>query len=135
MKVGIQFNQYDGMGGKLQVVYRIGYIELNSSTNSGTIKCKKLFDLPAINVEFNLESFRVYDISMGIKGTNKEGYGKVDCIFDSDAHCYNLALEENERARLRVIYNDTPEYYLSTYGDIVDINKVVRGIMEDKHVN
>ena len=129
MKVGIQFNSYDGMGGKVQVTYRIGYITLNQKNKSGTVYCESIYDLPEIKFGFNLTDFEITDSLMVAKGTNKEGYGKVDMCFDVNSSCWNLAMRDNERARLEKIYKDTPRYYKSSFGDIKDINKAVDKIM------
>jgi len=126
MKAGIQFNSYDGMGGKLQTNYRVGYIELNQKNKTGSVWCEEVHDLPEIRFAFNLQHFEITDMLMAVKGTNQEGYGKVDMCFDVNSWCHKLALENNERGRLQMIYNNTPGYYEKSYGDIKDIDKLAQ---------
>ena len=73
---------------------------------------------------------------MTAKGTNVDGYGKVDVCFDVNGNCWELAKEANEKARLQAVFNDTPKFYIARYGNIEDIDKTVRDIIkENKNEN
>jgi len=133
MNVGVQFNSYDGMGGKLKTVYRLGDVKFNDDKKEGSIWCEKYFDLPEINVNFTLISFSMTEMNMSLKGRNKIGCGKVDCCFDQKGLCYHLALKEKERARLRAVHKDTPSYYKKEYGDIKDIDLAVEKILKEEN--
>ncbi len=130
MKVGIQFNGYDGTGRRLQTTYRVGCVKLDSEKKNGSVRCLKIHGLPEIDVKFNLGKYTINDCNMSVSGVNIDGYGRVDMVMDIDGSCMDLAQEAEVIARLVQIHSNTPGYYKEEYGYISDVKKHARELMQ-----
>ena len=128
MKVAIQINSYKGDGTPLETEYIFGYLELKEIPKTSTI----IFERPntqqsQVTVKFNLSEFSVDEIGIRVKGTNIDGYGKVDVYAATENSCvWDLAGVSKQKTRLMKIYDELPKFYKDNYGNIEDIDKLSR---------
>ena len=124
MKVGIQFNNYDGMGSPAQHIYRFGYITIRERDGaSGTLKCSSK-GLPDIDIKFSIDKFEICDSIMTLKGTTERG--RIDICFDVCGPCSKLATEFDEVRRLETMYKEMHSYFSKIYGDNIDFREIAR---------
>ena len=127
MRVAIQINSYRGDGTPLETEYVFGYVELNTVKKEGKMLIDRDSDEVATYINFNIDSFEMFDIGMALKGTNQDGYGKIDICMGTEGSCiWDLAGENKQKQRLTRIHNDTKKFYEDRYGDINDINTTAR---------
>lgn len=128
MKVAIQINSYKGDGSKLETEYLFGELEIKDKPKESTVFFYRPYDESIRTVvKFNLNEFGIDELGIRVKGTNIDGYGKVDLYAGTESSCiWGLAGVAQQEARLMKIYKDTPKYYEENYGDIADINKRAR---------
>ena len=137
MKVAIQINSYKGDGTPLETEYIFGYLELKENPKTSTIT----FERPntqqsTTTVKFNLSEFSVDEIGIRVKGTNIDGYGKVDIYAASENSCvWDLAGVSNQKNRLLKIYNELPKFYYDKYGCLEDIDKVSKDQYDLERIN
>ena len=135
MKVAFQINSYAGDGSALQTKYVFGYIETKEEKVNGNMIATITFDdKPKETITCVVHYFRIHDLDMSLKGTNKDGYGEVNICFasSSDSCIWRLAEEYVEVARLQSIYDEMPNYFQKEYGDIENIRETARKICQER---
>lgn len=132
MKVAIGFKSYDGFGGPAKMNYRLCDLKYTNGSSKAKIYSKEIFDLKEIDLEINVKNFVIGDVVMSVIGENINGYGRVELeVTDDNGICGKLAKEEIERARLRTINKETPNYFKKEYGDIANIDQIAKINLND----
>lgn len=135
MKVAFQINSYAGDGSALQTKYVFGYIETKEEkVNRNMIAVIRFDDKPKETITCIVNYFRIHDLDMSLRGTNEDGYGKVNICFSSSSNSliWILAEERLEESRLQRIYDETPNYFQKEYGDIENIREIARKICQER---
>ena len=135
MKVAFQINSYAGDGSALQTKYVFGYIETKEEKVNGNMIASITFDdKPKEVVTCVVKYFRIHDLDMSLRGTNKDGYGEVNICFtsSSDSCIWRLAEERLEESRLQKCYDEMPNYFQKEYGDIKNIRETARKICQER---
>jgi hypothetical protein len=133
MKLACQINSYKGDGSKLETEYKFCYLELNftdKTRNSITFINYDGSYQPSIN--FTLNEFTIQDVCMTLKGTNNEGYGRLDlCLGDYASAIYDLACIEQENKRLNKIFTETRGYFMKEYAPDLQPEDITKTLIKN----